>query len=149
MDSQYIFLVIWFLLIFLIVFFFIRNGREALTIFPDLNSVKVLFQEKRVSGYSAKNWMTKMGGAQNVLEVILTKNELWIRSNMLFAGFGTRYDLLHKISLKQVKLLSAQDRSVVLEIRGNDGMVRNIHLRMRKAQEFVLSMQHAKQEVNL
>lgn len=146
MDTQYIFLTVWFLVFILIAFFFIRKGQEALNIFPDISSVKVLFHEKRVSGYSTKSWRTRFGGAQHVLEIVLTKRELWIKSNRVFAGIGSMYDLLHKVSLKLVNVKSVQGSMVVVEIKGSNGNARNIHLRMRNVEEFVIALKKAKQK---
>ncbi len=145
MQAQQILIVVWLTAMLVMVFILYQRGKEALSIFPDLSSVKVLFREKGVSGYSEKSWLTKLGNANNVLEVILTNRELWVRSPVIFAGFLKTFDLLHKVELKQVTVVKAEHSKLELGVRTKDGIERIIHLRMKKVSEFFIAFQYASQ----
>ncbi len=78
------------------------RGKRALEIFPDIKTMEVLFREKSVSGTSLKNRLTKLTSVNNALDIIVTKNELWIKSPILLAGFLNWFGLLHKVSINNI-----------------------------------------------
>jgi len=117
-------------------FIFYQRGKETLSVFPDISSVQVLFREKRVSGYSTKSWRTKMGGANNILEVILTNRELWIRPAILLVSTSKQLDLLHKVDLMYVHSVEVSGHMVRISLQSKDGTTRDIHLTMKQAELF-------------
>lgn len=74
--------------------------------FPDLDSAPVIFRETRATGRSLLNWKTRLGGGRNVLEVVVTETEVWIRAPMPFAIVAQHYDGLHRVPLTDVKMQS-------------------------------------------
>jgi len=113
------------------------RGKSALVIFPNITSVDVLFREKGVSGNSRKSLKTKFGGAKNVLDVIVTDCELWIRSPLLFAGFSKTYDLLHKVQLSHISNVESNKKKVVISFNSDGKIETTLELKMKKAQDFV------------
>src|SRR5687767_15323126 len=81
---------------------FYDNGKKALSIFPDINSVAVKYRDKTATGYSTQSWKTKVGGASRAIDIVVTDQELWLKSFLLFAGITKQHDLLHKISLTKI-----------------------------------------------
>ena len=114
-----------------------KRAKRALAIFPNISSVNILFREKGVTGNSRKSLKTKLGGATNVLDVIVTDNELWIRSPLLFAGFGKIYDLIHKVQLSQISNAELNKNKVVITFNSGEKTETTLDLKMKKAQEFV------------
>lgn len=137
MAPQHIFLIVWTIMAISILTIMYKRGKKALAIFPNISSVDVLFREKRVSGNSRKSLKTKLGGTKNILDVIVTDNELWIRSPLLFAGFGKTYDLLHKVQLSQISNAESNKKKVVIIFNSGEKGNTILDLQMMKAQEFV------------
>ena len=137
MDPRHIFLLIWSIIAVTMLTVIYKRGKKALEIFPSLQTVNVLFREKSVSGNSRKSLSTKLGGARNALEVIITNDELWVRSPLLFAGFGKTYDLLHKIKLTEILNVELSKKNVVISFKENDKLTTTLDLKMKKNQEFV------------
>jgi hypothetical protein len=137
MELQYIFLTIWLIIAVIMLAMLYRRGKKALEIFPDPDSIDILFREKSVSGNSRKSLITKLGGANNVLEIIVTNDELWIRSPLLFAGFGKTYDLLHRIKLTDVLNVELSKKKVVISFKSGSNSDTTLDLKMKKAQAFI------------
>jgi len=110
--EDYYFFVVLFIMGIIFTIFMIR-GKKALIIFPELNSVDILYRDKHASGYSTKSLITKMGGANKVLDLVITNTELWIRSNRLFASISLRYDLLHKIPFDRIEKAEKMGAKIV------------------------------------
>src|SRR5687768_2363125 len=85
---------------------FYRSGKAALAIFPSLNTVKVQYRDKLARGHLVKEFKTAAGKADKSLEIVVTENELWIRSMLLFAGVVKQYDLIHRIPLNKIRKVS-------------------------------------------
>ncbi|WP_146035296.1 hypothetical protein, partial [Formosa algae] len=137
MEPQHIFLIFWVIMAATMLTVMYKRGKKALDIFPDISSVHILFREKGVSGNSRKSLKTKLGGARNVLEIIVTNDELWIRSPLLFAGFGKTYDLLHKVQLLHISNAELNKKNVVITFNSTQKTETTLDLKMKKAQEFV------------
>lgn len=115
----------------------ILKGRQVLKIFPDVSSEKILFKEKRASGFSRKSFITRLGGANRVLEVIITSEELWIRSPLLFAGVGDHSDLIHNIPLNNILKIERINNKVIISFKTAGNLVATLELNLKKAIEFV------------
>ena len=137
MEPQHIFLIVWVIMAATMLTVMYKRGKKALDIFPDISSVDILFRENRVSGNSRKSLKTKLGGARNVLEIIVTNDELWIRNPLLFAGFGKTYDLLHKVQLPHISNAELNKKNVVITFNSTQKTETTLDLKMKKAQEFV------------
>ncbi|MCB0711912.1 MAG: hypothetical protein KDD67_06250 [Ignavibacteriae bacterium] len=123
---------------------FFRKGRQALTLFPPIDSVNVRFKESRASGASQKNWKTKVGGASNTLDVIVTEDELWITMSPLFASIAQQYDMLHRVPLDRVNVTQRGNNGVGLELTLEDGSSTEIILRLRNQERFLNVIEESK-----
>ena len=106
------FWLVWFLCFGFALTFNLVNGRKAYRLFSDLDYSKVIYTKRMVSGYSTKSIWTKLGGARNVLEVLVTDTELIIKTNMFFASIASRYDLLHRIPLNKILTMEVKPGNV-------------------------------------
>lgn len=75
--------------------------RKKRNLFPE-EAKNILYQERFASGRSHKNWYTKIGGAQNCLRLVITKDELWITPLFPFSALAGVFDLDHRILLEKI-----------------------------------------------
>lgn len=128
MSGETIFLTAWVIVVVFILTTLYKRGKKALFIFPDINSVHVVYRDKSASGYSTKSSRTKMGGARNVLDIVVTDKELWIKSMLIFASIGQQFDLLHKISLSNITQANREGRKITLNFKTEEGDDRQVVL---------------------
>jgi hypothetical protein len=102
MNTEVIFFIVWLTIVIVMMYIIIKRGKKALAIFPDEKKVTILYRDRKASGFSTKSFITKIGGASNSLDIIVTEDELWTKGNLLFADFMRKYDLLHRIPLKKI-----------------------------------------------
>jgi hypothetical protein len=107
---------------------FYDSGKKALSIFPNINTVKVIYRDKMASGYSTKSWKTKVGGASRAIDIVVTDKELWLTSFLLFAGITKQHDILHKIPFN--KIISASDEAgkITLNFKSDKGEAKQVVL---------------------
>jgi hypothetical protein len=110
-----------------------KNGPQ----FPALSTVKVLHYERFVSGCSFRSLFTKLGGARNMLRVVLTDSELWITTIAFFRGITAKYDLDHRIPLVDITGLEEHGKSVVIQFKRGDQSTGKIQLRLADKDGFV------------
>ena len=130
------FQIIWFVVMATILSIFWIQGGIALKIYPTLESVNIRFREKWASGYSNDSFKTRMGGAQNILDIIVTTEELWVRTPRLFAGMSAQFGTLKKLELTQVKAIEINNSSVRIEIAEKFNKTSEIILKMKRPDEF-------------
>lgn len=114
-------------------------------VFPPLKSVHHLFHEGTASGSSGKNWLTRIGGANNCLRVTVTDSEVWIRTFFPFNLLARSIDLEHRIpreSILAVERLSSvrRQRIVLLDFQLPDGGQRRLKLRLKNPQAFLAAL---------
>lgn len=141
MELPPTFTAIWIVLLLSMLAISYRRGKKALSIFPPLQSVQVLFKEKGVSGSSRKSLKTRLGGATKTLEIIITPEELWIRSPLIWAGLGNQSDLTHKVSLNQITAVDYSAKQVVISFTDAKHSITTLDLLIKKAPEFVETLQ--------
>jgi hypothetical protein len=140
MDGRTIFLLIWFVVAIYILTTLYRKGKKAIQLFPSIKTVKVKYRDKRASGYSMKSWLTKMGGANNALDIIVTDSELWIRSNLIFAYFAQYYDLLHKIPLTDITEINRNRKTITVDFNTSTGEHKQVVLKTKNPTELLHSI---------
>jgi len=86
-------------------------GRRALKQFPKLEPGEILYSEGGASGYSTQSFATRYGGASKTLIILITKDELWIKTYILFAGIAEYCDMLHKIPLSGILEIRQEQRT--------------------------------------
>lgn len=137
MELQHIFLIVWVIGAAIMLAVAYTKGKKALEIFPELESTNIFFREKGASGNSMSSLKTRLGGAKNVLEIIVTNDELWIRIPVLFAGFGKMFDLLHKVKLTAILKVELTPKGVLIAFKSDNLSETILNLKMKKSQEFV------------
>jgi hypothetical protein len=105
-----------------------RSGRSVFALAPE----GALFTERWASGGSERSLWTRWGAARNCLFVALTPERLLIRPQFPFNLFAGDFDLEHELPLKEVALLEARGRAVLLELPG-----RRFTLHLRKSEAFL------------
>jgi hypothetical protein len=133
-----IFLALWFGTLFVILAVFFLGGRKAEERFQDLDQQTIRFRERGASGRSHKSLVTKLAGANRVLDVIVTGSELWIKGIWpAFTYIGTKYDLSHRVPLDRVGPARIDGSSVFLKLRDEFGVESDIELRLRNPNDFI------------
>jgi len=105
--------------------------------FPSLSSVNVLHRERFASGCSHRSLITRLGGARNMLHVVLTDSELWVTAFAYFRGLAGFYDLDHRIPLAEVTHIEDRGKSVLISFNRNDQTAGVLELRLRDKKHFI------------
>ena len=147
MESEQLFLIVWVLLAIGLLTFAFFKGKKMLSVFSPLDSVKVVFREKRVSGGSRKSFITKGGSASKVLDVVVTENELWIKCSVLMAGFSWAFDLVHKVDLSNITSVNINKNKVSLSFQSSKNESTVFDLKLKKAKEFFNLIESKKKEM--
>ncbi|HPA35571.1 MAG TPA: hypothetical protein PLA16_04350 [Chitinophagales bacterium] len=142
MDSTFLFLVAWFLFLVIIITVFYITGKNALKIFPRVSSQDIIYLDYFASGYSTLSIDTKMGGASKVLQIIVTKDELWIKSNVFFAGIIEQYDLLHKIKLNDITCINKDKKKIIINFNTNSNKSKQIVIVTKDQDKFIRSIKY-------
>jgi len=69
---------------------------------PQIAKADIVYQERFASGASQKNALTQVGGANNCLRLVVTKEILWITSWFPFSVLTAFYDLEHVIPIGRI-----------------------------------------------
>lgn len=107
-----------------------------LKIYPSLDTVDIRFREKWASGRSNNSFRTRMGGAQNILDIVVTQDELWIRTPRLFAGITKRFKLLKKSKLTQIQSIQVNRQTVLVQINEEFNKTSEVELKMKNPAVF-------------
>ncbi|WP_196889351.1 hypothetical protein [Aureivirga sp. CE67] len=138
MISTQLFIGIYLLISVLIVLMFFIKSKKALSIFPDLDSVTILFREKYASGRSNNSFLTKIGGSKKTLEVILTTQEFWVRGNIITAAVSLKFDLIHKIPFSKIKKVERTNGSMISIYFVSEANVNtNLELKLKNPDQFI------------
>ena len=133
-----IFFALWVGALLVTLAFFFLGGRKAEERFQGLDQQTIRFRERGASGRSHKSLVTKLAGANKVLDVIVTGSELWIKGIWpAFTYIGTKYDLSHRVPLDRVGPARIDGSSVFLKLRDEFGAESDIELRLRNPNEFI------------
>jgi hypothetical protein len=95
------------------------------------------------------SWLTKMGGANNSLDIIITDSELWIKSNLIFAYFAQYYDLLHKIPLSDITSINRKGKSITVDFNTSTGEHKQVVLKTKNPIQFLQSINLKKTTPNI
>ncbi|MDW3652644.1 MAG: hypothetical protein R8P61_36540 [Bacteroidia bacterium] len=138
MKPEVIFLSVFLLVLGYILFQFYRLSKKASAVtFPDLESVRVLYRDKRGSGQSDKDWQAKMGSADKTLEIVLTEDELWIRGPKMFAFIAEKIDLFHRIPIGKISKVERKRKVIKICFSLDQGASRTLSIRTADPDEFI------------
>ena len=100
--------------------FYYTIGKKILSIFPALDSVKVNYRYKWASGYSTKSIFTKIGRIRFASDIVVTDQELWIKTHPLIAYKAARFDIIHKIPFDAILHVTANGKQVTIDFIGEE-----------------------------
>jgi hypothetical protein len=112
---------------------------------PHFGPSDVLFQEWFASGYSQKNFLTKVGGGRNFLRFVVTANFSWVTTWFPFSLIASLYDMEHVISLNAIKSVK-RDRfwgtlTFLVIFTNEAGQSRTLRLISKKPDRFAQSLE--------
>jgi hypothetical protein len=110
------FLYIWIVLVASILVIFFIRGKAAMKMFENLDLSNVDYSEKNASGNSTHSFITKLGGANKVLHIIITKKELVLKTNLFMASIAKKSDLLHIIPLTNLVSTELKDGRIISKL---------------------------------
>jgi len=136
-----IFLTVWLLMAIPAIIVAFRGIRKAKNTFEGVEHLPIVYREKGASGYSKKSLITRIGGANKVLDVIVTDTELCIKGiNSIFSFIGSYYDLSHRV--RRSSILSAQKvgRNVEITFVSAEGRQSDVVLFLKKSDQFLAAI---------
>lgn len=132
-----IFLFFWLCFVIFLNVLFYTKGKKVLKIFPPTSSKEFIYSDYFASGYSAKSLITKLGGASKLLHIIVTKNEVWIKSFTILAWIASEYDLLHKIEKSNITDIRVDKTGIKLDFKDSKGNDKQIIIITRDKEAFL------------
>ena len=115
-----------------------RKGRGL--VLPRSTDPEVVFSERFASGSSHKSWITRLGGANHCLTVIVTKSQLAITTFFPFTAFAGIYDLEHLIPISDITRVAPRSKITEIEFMRSDGTRRKVSLRLRNTGGFLQAL---------
>lgn len=112
------------------------SGRKLLEQFPTLDDSQFLYMEDKASGYSNHSTRARKGGANKSLKIRLTKDELWLYSNVAFAFLLERFNLLHKVPIRNVESVESEEYTIVIKFH-NEGEHTEVVIFSRNKEELM------------
>ena len=121
-------------------FMYWRRSQRGIVL-PNASDPDVVFVEKFASGSSDKSWMTRMGGANNCLTVIVTQSKLAVTTFFPFTALAETYDLEHLVPITDITALTSKGKVIVVEYQRMDGTRRRLSLRLRDPAGFIRALE--------
>jgi hypothetical protein len=140
MEPKTIFMTIWVLMAAFALIAGFLKGKKALSIFPDISSERIIFRDKFASGYSTYSFWTRIGSARNVLDIVVTEKELWLKSTIMFAGIMSYYDLINKIALNNIIAVNKKGQGIELEFKTDSGKIKQVVILSKKPIDFLKAL---------
>lgn len=127
--------------IFLLVFLFLRiYAKKVSKQFPDLHTLNVLFRERQATGRSHYSFITKLGGANGLLEVEVTDQEVWMKTGIFSILVAKLYKQVHKIPFADlIRVKGISKRELLLHFRDARSKQIGYTLKHRNTEGFILA----------
>ena len=130
-------------LVFNLIFIYL-GGRRAERVFVGATDDEIIFRERGASGFSKKSFITKVGGASKVLDIIVTDADLLIKGIYSpFSFIGTFYDLTHRIDRKNITSLILESGKAHLSFNSERG-THNLVLLLKEPSSFIEALSNEK-----
>lgn len=118
------------LFVFVIITLF---GIKKANIFPKITSVTVLFREKFLTGNSSG----LLGTYKNILEVVITDQELWIRTFLPFLGFAAVFNGIHKVPVSTIRKIEIRGSETTVYFLNEKGAYFHFSFQFKKTDKFI------------
>lgn len=113
---------------------------------PRIAKGDIIYKENSASGCSQKNFITKIGGANNCLRLVVTRELLWVTAWGPFLAFAAFYDLSHVIPLKSISSVETSRwfgrETLLLSYRDDIGKTHSLRLIPKDRERFLSAIQH-------
>jgi len=120
---------------------FYVGGRKAERRFASHGPPQIKFKERGASGYSNKSLITRLGGANGALEVVVTDADVWIKGIWPpFSYIGTKFDLTHRIPRSLVRSVQVRGDTIDLRFTNEAGAESHVVLKLKAPQAFMAAM---------
>lgn len=120
-------------------------GIRKSPVFPKINSVNVLFRERFLSG------RTKglVGTYKNILDVVLTDQELWIRTFLPFSGFAVLFKAVHKVPVSEIRGVETRRNETTIYFINNESKEVYFSISFNKQQLFIQKLQQVTPSIRI
>ena len=116
---------------------FYIGGRRAEQRFVAQEDQEIRFRERGVSGHSNKSMVTKLGGANGVLEVVVTDKELWLKGVWpLFSYIGAMFDMTHRVPKSSIRKCTSVENTIELHFTNESGVGSHVVLELKNPRAF-------------
>lgn len=102
------FFYIWLFFAILLAYFLIIRGKKVLQLFSDLDLNNIVYSEKNASGHIVRSAQTRRAGVSKFLHVIITDQELILKTYLFFAHIANENNMLHRIPLQNIVALESK-----------------------------------------
>lgn len=117
---------------------FYVGGRRAEQRFAGQVNQEIKFRERGASGHSNKSMVTKLGGANGVLEVVVTDSELWLKGVWpLFSYIGAMFDMTHRVPKSSIRKCTSFETTIELHFTNETGVESHVVLELKNPRAFI------------
>ena len=117
---------------------FYVGGRRAEQRFASQSGQEIRFRERGASGHSDKSMVTKLGGSNGVLEVVVTDRELWIKGIWpLFSYIGAMFDMTHRVPRSSIRKCISVENTIELDFTNETGVESHVVLELKNPIAFI------------
>ena len=131
---------IWVCLAIGLITFLFLKGRKIISIFPNISQEDIKYIKKNSSAYSTKSLKSKISGGRKVLEVLVTSNEIWLKSSAFYAYFLHKNDVIHRIQFKNIKQVVSTENSVILDFTTENGTFKQLVINTNTPKKLIDSL---------
>lgn len=118
-------------------------GIKKQSVFPKISSVQVLFRERFISGNNGGIFRSY----RNILDVVVTDQELWIRTFLPFSGFGAVFKGIHKVPVSAVQGIETRRDETTVYFINSKGSKIHFSFRFSKTNDFIQIIQQLNKSV--
>jgi len=126
---------------FLLFGYFIYKYVLSLINRPAIEKERIVFQEWVASGSSMKNILTRLGGGNNCVRLVVTDQILWVTAWFPFSLLAPGYDMEHVIPLNQISEIETREgwfsQQIILSYVDENGTVHRLKLIPKKREVFL------------
>ncbi len=136
-----IFIAVWALMAIPAAIFVLRGINSVRKTFEGIDNQPIKYREEGASGYSKKSFITRIGGANKVLSIVLTDTELCIMGiNSLFSFIGSFYDLSHRIKRKNILNIQKVKNQIEIKFTTKAGKETEVVLTLKDGDQFLFAL---------
>lgn len=113
--------------------------------FPKINSVHVLFRERFLTGRSSRI----IGTYKNILEVVITDQELWIRPFLPFFPFAAIVNGIHQVPLTAIQGIEIRKSETTIYFINSKGVKVHFSIYFKNPHLFIQSIEQLNKSVKV